>query len=302
LWAAVISDVVQIAIAGVGVVIAGIAVLSAVSAQGGFEVILVDKGVPATYFSLLGEGPSFIAWLLLPTVMYTLIGQDFYQRLFAAKSATVARNSTFIAGVFLIAISAFPIIIGMGARGLAVEGIEGKDAVPWAVQTLLNPVLAGIIIAAILAAIMSTADSLLTAATSHIIKDLWIETFHPDDETDERELLKLSRIATVLVGLCALGLGLISDTIVAMLIYAYTMITAGVFVPVLGGVLWARGTRLGAIAAIVVGSAIALVGILTGQKIWGMPPELYAAVGSAIGFIFVSLLTKPESKTLASSN
>ena len=110
LWAAVISDLVQITIAGVGVVIAGIAVMSVSAAQGGLDTLLVGKGLEAPYFSLLGQGPSFIAWLLLPTVMYTLIGQDFYQRLFAAKSAKVARNSALIAGLFLIAISFFPTV------------------------------------------------------------------------------------------------------------------------------------------------------------------------------------------------
>ena len=51
--------------------------------------------------------------------MYTLIGQDFYQRLFAARDAAVARRAALLGGVFLIAISFFPAIVGMGARGLS---------------------------------------------------------------------------------------------------------------------------------------------------------------------------------------
>ena len=294
LWAAVISDLVQMTIAGVGVVIAGIAVMNVSAAQGGLNTLLVSKGFEASYFSILGQGPSFIAWLLLPTVMYTLIGQDFYQRLFAAKSAKVAKSSALIAGFFLIVISLFPTVIGMGARGLSSDPIEGKDAVTWVLQTLLNPVLGGIIIAAILAAIMSTADSLLTAATSHIIKDIWIESFNPDIEPDEQNLLKMARAATLLVGLCALVIGLISERIVDTLRYAYTMFTAGIFVPVLGGVLWKRATRRGAIAAIIVGSTIALVGIITDKNIWGIPTEIYAAIGSAISFILISCVSKEE--------
>ena len=296
LWAAVISDLVQIIIAGVGVVIAGIVVMNVSAAQGGLETLLANRGVEESYFSLVGQGPSFIAWLLLPTVMYTLIGQDFYQRLFAAKTAKVAKRSALIAGVFLIAITLFPTIIGMGARGLGGDTLEGKDAVTWVLQTHINPVLGGVIIAAILAAIMSTADSLLTAATSHIVKDIWIESLYPDSEHDERTLLRLARVATLLVGLCALVIGLISERIVDTLIYAYTMYTAGVFIPVLGGVLWKRATREGAIAAILVGSTIALAGIITGKDIWGIPAEIYAAIGSAISFVFVSLVSKEESR------
>jgi len=294
LWAAVISDVVQITIAAVGVIIAGIAVMNVSAAQGGFDTLLADRGLETPYFSLLGEGPAFVAWLLLPTVMYTLIGQDFYQRLFAAKNVKVARNSTLIAGLFLILISFFPAVIGMGARALAGDSIEGKNAVTWVLQTLLNPVLGGIILAAILAAIMSTADSLLTAATSHIIKDIWIESLHPDSEHDEQKLLKMSRVATLLVGVCALAIGLISKTIVDTLIHAYTMYTAGILVPVLGGVMWKRANRKGAIAAVLVGSTIALIGIITGEEIWGKWAPICAAVGSAIAFILISLLSKEE--------
>jgi SSS family solute:Na+ symporter len=283
------------------VVIAGVVVMNVSAAEGGLVSLLETKGIESSYFSLFGQGPAFILFLLLPTVMYTLIGQDFYQRLFAAKNAKVARTSALVAGVFLILISAFPTLIGMGARGLGPEVLEGKDAVVWVLQSLVNPLLGGVIIAAILAAIMSSADSLLTAATSHIVKDVWMEVLRPDQEHDEKSLLNLARLTTLFVGISALLIGLISDTIVGVLIYAYAMYTAGVLVPVLGGVFWSRATRSGAIAAVVVGSAIALTGILGGISIWGMPTEIYGAGGSAIAFVVVSLLTKEEPTSLAPS-
>ncbi len=74
------------------------------------------------------------------------------------------------AGAFLIVISAFPTLIGMGARALDTDALDGRDSVVWVLQNLVNPVLGGVIIAAILAAIMSSADSLLTAATSQYRK------------------------------------------------------------------------------------------------------------------------------------
>ena len=239
LWAAVLSDVVQIAIAGVGVVIAGGVVLDRAGGLDGLQEALAAKDVGEGYLTLTGAGPTLILWLLLPTVMYTLIGQDFYQRLFAAKSAEVARRAAFFGGLFLIAISFFPAVIGIGARALS--DIDDKtQAVPWVLQNLLGPLLGGIILAAILAAIMSTADSLLTSATSHLVKDLWIETLG-HDAGDEQRLLRISRVSTVLVGLLALAIGLATPGIVTLLIYSYTLYTAGVFVPVLGGVLWRRG-------------------------------------------------------------
>ena len=67
---------------------------------------------------------------------------------------------------------------------------------PWVLQNLLSPMLGGVILAAILAAIMSTADSLLTAATAHVVKDLWVETLGRADMSQERRLLVLSRGST----------------------------------------------------------------------------------------------------------
>lgn len=290
LWAAAVSDIVQIAIAGAGVVLATIVVLMRAAAAGGMEAILAARGAGPAYFHPAGIGPSMIVWLLLPTIMYTLIGQDFYQRLFAAKSSETARRAAFVGGVFLILISLCPAVIGMGARGLS-DLDDSTQSLPWVLQNLLNPLVGGVILAAILAAIMSTADSLLTAATSHVVKDIWIETVHVDEVKDERRLLGVARICTVVVGLAALILGLRAPGIIAMLIYSYTLYTAAVFVPVMGGVLWRAPTRAAALAAIVSGTAVAVVGIATGADVLGIPTEIYAAITSAIVFVIATLLT-----------
>ena len=292
LWAASISDVVQITIATVGVLIAGVVVIMRSASEGGLESLLVAKGVTESYFNPVGEGPSFVLWLLLPTVMYTLIGQDFYQRLFATKSATVAKVSALGAGLFLVVISVLPVLIGMGARALSADTMRPDDALPWVLTELMHPVIGGFILAAVLAAVMSTADSLLTAATSHVVKDIWIETLHPGIARDERRLLLLSRGVTVTVGLCALVIGVTLPGIVTALIYSYTMYTAGVLVPVLGGILWGGATRTGALWAIATGSLVALLGLTTGFEIMGIPTEIYAALVSSIVFVVVSLATR----------
>jgi SSS family solute:Na+ symporter len=121
---------------------------------------------------------------------------------------------------------------------------------------------------------------------------MWLEIIHPGREQDEKRLLALSRIVTVAVGLCALLIGVSLPGIVGALIYSYTMYTAGVLVPVLGGVLWKRGTREGALAAILAGSIVALAGLTTGFKIQGIPVEIYAALVSAAVYVVVSLLTR----------
>ncbi len=286
LWAAAISDLFQLLIAGIGVVIAAVVVLLEVESRGGLRVLLEQQEVGETYFQLSGAGPSFILWLLLPTVMYTLIGQDFYQRLLAARSARVARISALAGGILLLVISVFPVIIGMGAR--AISGLEmerSTEAMPWVLQNLLSPLLGGIILAAILAAVMSTADSLLTSATSHVVKDIWIETWHAGEPQDEVRLLVLARWVTVAVGLAALLVGLLSPGIVSILIVSYTLYTAGVLVPVLGGLVSRRAGATAAIAALFAGTAVALFGLITDLQLGEVPTEVCAAAVSAVVFL-----------------
>jgi SSS family solute:Na+ symporter len=275
------------------VAIAAVLVTIRVDAAGGFQSLVTAGGATEAYLNPFGQGASFILWLLVPTVMYTLIGQDFYQRLFATKDARTARTAALAGGFFLVAISVLPTMAGMGARALGPDTIQAADALPWVLRELMNPVVGGLILAAILAAIMSTADSLLTSATSHVIKDIWLGWYRPAAEAiDEKQLLTASRVVTVGVGIVALAIGLSLPGIVRTLIYSYTMYTAGILVPVLGGALWKGATRAGALSAIATGSVVALVGMTTGLEVAGVPTEVYAALVSAVVFVAVSLATR----------
>jgi SSS family solute:Na+ symporter len=93
----------------------------------------------------------------------------------------------------------------------------------------------------------------------------------------------------VCVGAAALLIGLSLPGIVRTLIYSYTIYTAGIVVPVLGGALWERATRAGALAAIAAGSAVAIVGLTTGIEVAGVPTEVFAALVSVLVFVTVSL-------------
>jgi SSS family solute:Na+ symporter len=289
LWAASISDIMQLVIGAGGVAVAAALVASNTADQGGLAHLLQQRGAGEGYLNPVGQGASFILWLLVPTVMYTLIGQDFYQRLFATRDARTARTAALAGGVFLVVVSALPTLCGMGARALSNEPMAAGDALPWVLRELMNPAVGGLVLAAVLAAIMSTADSLLTSATSHVVKDIWLGVCRPGSDAGEKQLLVASRAVTVAVGALALAIGISLPGIVRTLIYSYTMYTAGVLVPVLGGAIWKGATRAGALAAIAAGSAVALIGITTGLELGGIPTEVYAALVSAVFFVVVSL-------------
>ena len=99
LWAVTLTDFVQVSIAALGAVIAAVV---AVSRAGGYQSLVATvtaQGVGEGFFTWSGGDISLVMWLTLPMMMYTLIGQDVYQRLFATKDGKTARNAGILSGL-----------------------------------------------------------------------------------------------------------------------------------------------------------------------------------------------------------
>ncbi|MBP1913051.1 SSS family solute:Na+ symporter [Thermococcus stetteri] len=301
LWAVTLTDFIQIIVGSIGVLVAVLLGLAKVGGLSGLRAALEGiKGLPqpaGQYFSFTSLGLSLLALTLIATVMYTLIGQDFYQRLFAAKDERTARKGAIYAGVLLMALSVLPALAGMLAVALSGNPEEvinsPKTAVPRLIISVFGGTVGAIFVAAVLAAIMSTADSLLSAATSHVVKDFYEGL--SGKASDEKKLLKLSMLTTVAVGLLSLGAALAIQGIVELLIYSYDVYTSGVFVPLVLGLYWKRATRGGALAGMVAGSLVALLGA---AGVLNFPYWEYVyvsgAVVSALVMVVVSVLTEVE--------
>ncbi len=253
---------------------------------------------PDAYFHPLGAGGAMVVAAILPAIMYTLIGQDFYQRLFAARDEKIAVRAAALAGGILILYAAFPAIAGMAARGIFGADIEPSQAIPMLVAEVLPAWIGAIVVAAIIGAIMSTADSLLVAGTSHLTHDIFGKLMRPDLAGDTRRMLLISRIGTVVIGLLALFLALYIQRIIDLLLLSYTMYAAGVFVPVVLGLYWPRGTAAGAVAGIAGGSLAGLaaargwIAVAELPLIAGMPSIVLGALVSLVLYVAVSLVAR----------
>lgn len=295
MWAVALTDFVQIIIGSAGVILA--VVLSYIKVGGmtglraSLETLSLDTHV--AYFDFSSPGLPIIFLTLFATTMYTLIGQDFYQRLFSARDETVARRAAIASGVFLIIIAFVPTLAGMLSLALAVDPASilasPKTAIPQLIMIVFGSWVGAIFIAAILAAIMSTADSLLSAATTHVVKDFYQGIINR--QADDRKILVLSRVWTIVIGGVALLMALQVKDIITLLLYSYDIYTAGVFVPLVLGFYWKRATRAGALAGMVCGFLPPLLGI-AGVVSFAQPEYVYVsgALVSLIVMIAVSLL------------
>lgn len=292
LWAVTLTDFVQVSIAALGAVIAAVV---AVSRAGGYQSLVATvtaQGVGEGFFTWSGGDISLVMWLTLPMMMYTLIGQDVYQRLFATKDGKTARTAGILSGLAIVVICIFTVLIGLAAKAIFPDLADSSQAATTVISSFFHPVMAGIILAAVMAAIMSTADSILTAGTSHIIRDFYMEVFGVKEEGNEKRLLALSRLWTLILGVGSIFFALAIPSIIDILNYSYFLYTGGVFVPVVGGILWKRATRQGAVAGLLVGAAMAVIGLITKLNVWGIPVEIYSGIVSAVVFIIVSLATR----------
>jgi SSS family solute:Na+ symporter/sodium/proline symporter len=148
--------------------------------------------------------------------------------------------------------------------------------------------LGALILATIVAIIVSTADSYLLVPATCLVRDVWQRFVRPG--ADEAELVRVSRIVVVLLGLVALGLTRLSDRFLAVALWAYTMYGAGITPSLLAAFLWPRATAAGAVASIATGIAITVLWELH-PLLPGVATVYPALLGSVGALVLVSLAT-----------
>lgn len=303
LWAVTVTDFIQIIVAAIGLIAAAVVVLVQ---AGGWDAIVAqiqNYDVPSNYFNLVKDTePSYVLWLIMPMFIYTLIGQDVYQRLFAAKDTKTAYKSAILACIILLIICFFPVLLGMAGRAMFPDMEVSSMIVPTVIRAVLPPVLSGFALAAIIAAVVSTADSILTAATSHVVNDIYVRYINKDDpekpET-QKKLLNLSKLMTLVVGIVSVVIALAIPSVLTVLNSSYTLFTAGVFAPVVAGLLWKKATKAGAFAGLFSGLAFVALG-WSGFSFFGIPSDIASSLLALVVLIVVSLITyKPEQNTAA---
>ena len=149
--------------------------------------------------------------------------------------------------------------VGFGAIGYLDGGLnDGETVFMVLVNALFHPVMAGILLAAILAAVMSTADSQLLVSSSALTEDFYKALFRK--EATEKELVMVGRLAVV--GIAAIALLLARDpdsSVLGLVSYAWAGFGAAFGPALILALFWKRMTRNGALAGILVGSITVVV-------------------------------------------
>ena len=243
-----------------GIILAGIfgGLALVLSRLGGFSGLI--SSLPAENFAFPVSpqfgGQELISLLLLVGLTY-VVGPDMYSRLFCAKDSNTARKSVFWAALIIVPIAFGITLIGMGASALF-PGISPEQALPVIITEVLPPFMGGVVLAALLGALMSSADTCLLSASTIMTVDI-IGRFKKS--LSPARTLPYSRWAMVIIGVASLLLALVMKGVISTLLFAFTIYTAGIILPVIFGFYRdrLRVTPLGALAAIIGGGVAALI-------------------------------------------
>lgn len=182
--------------------------------------------------------------------------------------------------------------VGMPYLEPPLAGADTEKVFMLLVGSLFHPLLAGILLAAILAAIMSTADSQLLVSSSALAEDFYKALLR--QQASQRELVAVGRIAVVVIALIALVLALDPESKVLELVaYAWAGFGAAFGPTLILSLYWKRMNSAGALAGIIAGG----VTVVVWKQLSGDLFELYeivpGVVASLLAIIAVSLLTPP---------
>lgn len=219
MWSASLTNIMNVSLQYAGILMA---VVLAVRMAGGMDQIALNLPMPTGLDFISGVGSvTIITWIVvLITVNLSL--QSIIQISLGAKDVTAARKGFIIGGLVMLPIGFVSALLGVIAAEVY-PNIPAAAALPQMIMSL-NPWLAGVTLAALWAADVSTACNLLLSSATLYSHDIHKRFINP--EMADRTYLNVTRIAVLLLGLLTLGFALTISGIIATLMAGLSMMTS----------------------------------------------------------------------------
>ncbi len=280
------TDIMQFVVLAVGI---PLVLYFGVEHVGGWDKMI--SSVPLNHLSLPTDTVAIVT--LVSLFLTFLLGETlvppYLQRLLIGKDDKVARG-TLLSGLFSIPFFAATGLIGLVALTMD-STINPNLAMPYVIQESLSPVLQGVVIAAIISIIMSSADSFLNSAAIAFSNDL-VKPLRKTSLENHIEL-KMARYTTLLVGILAVVFALSIDSILDILIYSYNFWAPTVLVPLAAALLGLKVSRL----RFIYGAMAGILGVLVWNFVFSAPFGIDGLViGTFCNFIVFFSVDKKGAK------
>ncbi len=248
------------------------------------------KGEPLSAIAIISLAAWGLGYFGQPHILARFKATRSNKDLVTARRIAVIWTALSMVGAMLVGLVGLIYVTNSGAPTLD----DGEKIFMLLVNAMFHPVIAGILLAAILAAIMSTADSQLLVSSSAMAEDLYKQILKKDATSEE--IVRVGRFAVILISLIALVLAMTPDSSVLGLVsYAWAGFGAAFGPAIVLSLYWSRMNRNGALAGIVVGG----VTIVLWKQFTGGWFDVYEIVPgiilSTLSIVIVSLITgEPE--------
>lgn len=276
----------------------GIAFLVGLDKVGGFSGLsdtLISLGAPQNLYNPFSAGTNDAVALLVGGLLGGMAAQASIQPVFAARDVRTARKAAILAGLIVAPFGVMTAFLGLYARtGLFIpEGIEftAKTALPTLLQTpaFISPVLGGLALAGVLAAILSTVGPVNFAVVTIAAKDIYHGIINK--KADDAKIISTARKLVVLVSLVTVPLAIFLKGAVLDTAYiSYAIRAIGAIVIVTG--LYSRKlvTSLGVKLSFIIGTVAVFVTMVAQQRGWFEIDKTYGAVITTLAVILLSSL------------
>jgi len=245
------------------------------------ETVLAQDAIGSPYFEFVGSGADRVLAYFLMLAPSFIVSPGLVQKVYGARSAQVVRVGVGANACALLLFAFLPVMIGMAVRAAHPDLANRELALPVALVSMLPVWLGGLLLAAIFSAEVSSADAILFMLSTSLAQDLYKRFLRP--EASERELLRVSRRATIMAGAFGIVLAIALPSIIAALSIFYTLLSAALFVPLILGLFSTRPRERDALVAVTLALVMTAGAHLVtdSQGVAGLPP---IAVGLLASF------------------
>ena len=280
MWSVTLTDFVQFFLIVGGF---AIAVPFALHAAGGWTEVAANLPEGQLGFTKIGW-PTIIGLVVLYFMTFST-GQEAVQRYYSARSPRVAVLGSVLCGG-LMSLYAF-VPAGLGLIALAVyPNIDANNALAEVSVGLLPPVIAGLLLSAVMSATLSSASGNMLAASSVAIRDLYPKV---GGRVSEQTELRASRVGVLVVGILATLISLWSQAIIPLLIFAFTMRSAGPFASFIVSLVLRRTSRLAGLVSIIVGTVTGVGWQVAGEP-YGIAAIIFGSVCCLVVFWVIHVI------------
>ncbi|WMM24364.1 sodium:solute symporter family protein [Tissierella sp. MB52-C2] len=253
---------------------------------------------PPSFFKLGAWGTSTILGFIVSITLTFFTSMDSYTRCFAAKDERSARNGTLLAIIGTAFIAIVSTYIGMAGRIIFPNIGDTSAILPTIISNLLPTGVKGIMLIGIISALMSTSDISTLTASANITRDIYQRYINP--KASERHLLNLGTISSMLIGALSTIMAIKMMNIVNILYLAFTINSAGLFLPTIGIFFWKKANSKSAFWSMTLSLSTVVLWFLGNNfnlgPIFNIDPLWPGLLVSALVFIPMSLITKPSER------